>query len=163
VNRSVESILRRLIAKSFPELKRLRIAIEFGELDPETCFFYYEQAGRFQITVSNDLQRAPRPVLEGGIAHELCHLVHDTRLHPYQRALALERYTRSAIYRMRDERKTELRQLASGYGPQLLAFLSYAKTLGFHFTRRHGLLRSEIALRLRKHTAAPSGYNQEWV
>ena len=121
------------------------------------------EAGRYLVTVSNCFRTAPRRVLEGGIAHELSHILRDSRLGPWQRELAFGRYARSSAYRMRDERNTELRQLARGYGPQLLAFLSYAKTLGFHFTRQHGLLRSEIALRLRKHTAAPSGYNQEWV
>jgi hypothetical protein len=138
-----------MVAKSFPELKRFRIAIQFGELDRDTCFFYYLETGRYRITVSDCLRRAPRRVLEGGIAHELSHIVHDSRLGPYQRDLAFQRYARSAAYRMRDERNTELRQIDRGYGPQLLSFVSYAKTLGFRFTREHGLLRAEIASRLR--------------
>jgi hypothetical protein len=158
VNRSLQAILRRVIAKGFPELKRLRIAIGFGPLDRDTCFFYYIEAGRYQITVADALRPAPRRALEGGIAHELSHILRDSRLGPYQRKLAFDRYARSASFRTRDERATELRQIERGYGPQLLAFLSYARTLGFRFTREHGLLRAEIArcLQARRLSAAPA-------
>ena len=154
MTRSPDAILRRIVANSFPDLKRLRIAIEFGELDRDTCFFYSVEAGRYRITVSNCLRRAPRRVLEGGIAHELAHIVQDSRLGPRQRDLAYQRYDRSPAYRMRDERKTDLRQIDRGYGPQLLAFLSYARRLGFRFTRQHGLLSAEISSRLRMHERA---------
>ena len=148
MNRSLDAILRRMVARSFPELQRHRIAIEYGELDRDTCFFYGREAGRYLITVSNCFRSAPRRVLEGGIAHELSHILRDSRLGPWQRELAFGRYARSSAYRMRDERSTDLRQIDRGYGPQLLAFLSYAKTLGFRFTSEHGLLRGEISRRL---------------
>jgi len=151
-----------MVAKSFPELKRLRIAIEFGELDRDTCFFYCLEAGRYRILISDCLRRAPRRVLEGGIAHELSHIVVDSRLGPRQRDLAFQRYALSAAYRIRDERETDLRQIRRGYGRQLLAFLSYGKTLGFRFTREHGLLRAEIGSRLRMYAQArPRAYNEE--
>jgi len=161
VNRSLDAILRRIVARSFPELKRHRIAIRFGELDRDTCFFYCQEAGRYRITVSNCLRPAPPRVLEGCIAHELSHILQDSRLGRWQRELAFERYSRSAVYRMRDERRTDLRQLGLGYGPQLLAFLSYAKTLGFRFTREDGLLRGEISRRLYMQTGAAAAYNRE--
>ena len=160
MNRSLDAILRRMVALSFPELKRLRIAIQFGELDPDACFFYCLDAGRYRITVSNGLGRAPRRVLEGGIAHELSHILRDSRLGPWQRDLAFGRYVRSSAYRMRDERGTDLRQIGRGYGPQLLAFLAYAKALGFRFTREHGLLRSEISRCLYMQKQAAPLYNK---
>ena len=151
-----------MIARSFPELKRLRIAIELGALDRDTCFFYSHHSGRYQITVSDCLGRAPLRVLEGGIAHELSHIVEDSRLGPRQREIALDRYARSAGFRMRDERATDLRQIARGYGPQLLAFLSYARALGFRFTRQHGLIPSEISSRIRgRANGRPPAYNGE--
>ena len=149
MSRSLDDILRRVVAKGFPELKRLRIAIEFGELDPDTCFFYDQEAGRYRITVNDILRGAPTRALEGGIAHELAHIVHDSRLGRRQRELALARYARSAAYRMRDERSTDMRQIERGYGPELLAFLSFARTLRIRFTRAHGLVLSEISARLR--------------
>ena len=162
MNAHVQAILRRMIARSFPELKRLRIAIEFGPLDRDTCFFYSHDCGRYQITVSDCLRRGPRRVLEGGIAHELSHVVQDSRLGPRQREIALERYARSPGYRMRDERATDLRQIARGYGPQLLAFLSYARALGFRFTRQHGLIPPEISSRIRgRANGRPAAYNGE--
>jgi hypothetical protein len=161
VNRSLHAVIRLLVARSFPELKRHRIGIEFGELDRDTCFFYCLEAGRYRITVSNSLRRAPRRVLEGGIAHELSHILGDSGLGPRQRDLAFGRYARSRSYRMRDERETDLRQIDRGYGPHLLAFLSYAKTLGFRFTREHGLVPAEISRRLHMQKHAPPAYNRK--
>ena len=161
MNRSLGAILRPMVARRFPELKRHRIAIEFGELDRDTCFFYGWEAGRYLITVSNCFRPAPRRVLEGGIAHELSHILRDSRLGPWQRELAFGRYARSSAYRMRDERSTDLRQIDRGYGPQLLAFLSYSKTMGFRFTSEHGLLRAEISRRLSVQKHARTAYNVE--
>jgi hypothetical protein len=152
VNRSLDGVLRRVVARAYPELQRHRIAIEFGGLSPDACFFYYQQGGRYGITVSDLLRKAPRRVLEGGVAHELSHIVHDSRPGPSQRERGLRRYARSAAYRMRDERETDLRLIERGYGRQLLAFLSYAGRLGFRFTRQHGLIRAEIVSRLRTQT-----------
>jgi hypothetical protein len=149
VSHSLDAILRRIVATAFPELKRLRIAVEFGALDPDTCFFYGVEAGRYRITVADSFRSAPSRVLQGGIAHELAHILRDSRLAPRQRELAFERYARSAAYRRRDERATDLRQLERGYGPQLLSFVSYARTLGFRFTQDHGLLPGEVASLLR--------------
>ena len=142
-------------------MKRLHIAIDFGALDRDTCFFYYEDAGRYRITVSDFLRGAPRRVLEGGIAHELSHILRDSRLGPRQRELACQRYARSAAYRTQDERGADLLEIERGYGPQLLAFLTYARKRGFRFTREHGLLAAEITCRLRIYKRSAPAYNRD--
>src|SRR5438309_3302825 len=98
------SILRRLVARGFPELKRLRIRIDFDELSDDECLRYDWESGRYRIRINEFLRGAPRRVLEGGIAHELCHILADSRLGPFQRQLAYDYYARSAKYRIRDER-----------------------------------------------------------
>jgi hypothetical protein len=83
-------------------------------------------------------------VLEGGMAHELCHIDADLRLGRYQREFAWGRYATSRWCRMREERATEVRVIELGYGPQLLAFVCFARRLGYSFAREHGLLYPEI-------------------
>lgn len=142
-------ILRRIVAKAFPELKRLDIAIDFGELDPDDCFFYHVERGRYIITVSDSFRQASRPVLEGGIAHELSHILHDSRVAPMQRELAFARYSRLVAYKRRDEQDADIRQIQRGYGGQLLAFFGHARSLGYRFKRENGLTRAEISRAVR--------------
>jgi hypothetical protein len=66
------------------------------------------------------------------------------RMGRYQRELAWDRYERSRWSRIREEQATERRVLALGYGPQMLAFLRYARRLGYSFSREHGLPYGEI-------------------
>jgi hypothetical protein len=143
-------LLSRVVAIGFPELRRLRIPIAFKDLPEEECFACEYDGGLYSVSISRALRNAPRRVLEGGIAHELSHILHDSRLGPWQRDLAYERYRRSAAYRYRDERATEVRQIERGYGPQLVELLRYARRLGQRFTREDGLMPGEIVRRMRK-------------
>jgi hypothetical protein len=143
-DRRLNRILRLLIARSFPRLRRLPIAISWGRSESE-LLSYMENEGRYCIPVNDCLRPASRLVLEGGIAHELCHIDADVRLGPFQRQLAWDRYLQSRWSRMREERDTERRVIALGYGPHLLAFVRYARRLGHSFSREHGLLYAEIS------------------
>jgi hypothetical protein len=151
----LDRILRRLVATAYPELKRLRIAIAFAPLADDTLLRYDCADGRFSISVGDLLREAPIRVLEGGIAHELAHLVRDSALAPRLLARAYGRYDRSRFYRARDERATDRLAIERGLGPQLLAFLVYARSRGYRFTPEHGLHTREIAaLCARSRTAA---------
>jgi hypothetical protein len=103
------------------------------------------QNDQFLIWVNESLRPAPARVLEGGIAHELCHIDADVRTGPYARRLAWDRYLQSRWCRIREERATERRVLELGYGVQLLAFIQFAHRLGYSFSREHGLLYAEIS------------------
>jgi hypothetical protein len=98
-NTRLERILRQLICRSFPEPRRLRIGIGFDDLEPANCLEYHMLDGRFGIAVSPLLKEAPRKALEGGIAHELAHIVRDRQLGPLQRDWAFERFASSAASR----------------------------------------------------------------
>ena len=111
---------------------------------------YTVHEGQCRIAVNHCLKEAPRPVLQGGLAHELCHIQADLGLRGYQRDLAWRRYAESRWCRMREERATEERVIALGYGPHLLALMRYAKRFGYSFSREHGLLYAEIVHRLEK-------------
>lgn len=135
-------IVRRLIVRSFPRLRRLNVIIDWREIDDLLC--YSMRGDSYFIAVSDCLRDAPSRVLEGGMAHELCHIDADVRLGPFQRYLAWNRYFQSRYCRIREERAVELKAIESGYGPQLLAFVQFAHRAGFRFTREHGLLYPEI-------------------
>jgi hypothetical protein len=100
--------------------------------------------GAHLIRVNECLGAATSQVLEGGIVHELCHIDADLRLGRYQRELAWRRYAASRWCRMREERATEVRVIDLGYGRHLLAFVRFARRLGYSFTMENGLLYPEI-------------------
>jgi hypothetical protein len=138
----LDRILRHMVRKSFPRLRRRAITIGWGAKDE--LFYYTSDTGQYLIAVNRSLQAAPRRVLEGGIAHELCHIDADLRLGVYPRQLAWNRYAESRWYRMRNERATEREAVALGYGPQLRELIRFARRLGYTFAREHGLLYAEI-------------------
>ncbi len=149
----LERILRQLLCRSFPELRRLRIGIGFDELEPGNCLEYYTLAGRFGIAVSPLLKEAPLKALVGGIAHELAHIVRDHRLGPLQRDWAFERFALSRTYRFREERATDRRAVERGYGPHLMALAAFARRIGIRFERENGLLTNEIVCLHRRFAA----------
>ena len=149
-------LLRRLIARSFPRLRLLGITIAWGGGDD--LLYYAVQGGNRLIRVNECLRPASTRALEGGIAHELCHVDADLRLRPYQRELAWARYGSSRWYRMREERAAEMRAIELGYGPNLLTFIRFARKIGYSFSREHGLLYAEI-LRAMRTPAYPSFQN----
>src|SRR5690242_12104460 len=100
-------ILRSVIRGGFRELAGTKIALRFGDYD---CWMYYERAGprSFNLGVDHSLEAAPRRVLEGGFAHELAHILRDSRLSGCQLDRAFTRYRDSQAWRIRDERNTDL-------------------------------------------------------
>jgi hypothetical protein len=139
-----------MIAQAYPELRRRRVGIAFGELGPETLFRYAWDQGRFSILVGEEFRKAPAAVLEGGIAHELAHLVRDGRHRPPALHRAFERYERSRCYRIRDERATDRLAIDRGFGPQLLAMMRWSRAHGVRFRAEDGLHSREIAAHCRR-------------
>lgn len=137
-------VLRRLILRSFPTLRRRTIAIGWGPEDQDELLYYAAAGEQYRIVVHPCFEAAPRRALEGGIAHELCHMEADLRLGRYPRQLAWERYARSSWYRTRNERTTERRAIELGYGAHLLELIRFARKLGYTFEREHGLFYAEI-------------------
>jgi len=131
-----------MVVRSFPRLRPLPITIAWSAGDD--LLWYSVENGHHRIRVNDCLRRASTGVLQGGMAHELCHVDADLRLGPYPRQLASGWYARSHWRRMHEERATEVHVIALGYGPQLLTFVRYARKLGYSFTREHGLLYPEI-------------------
>jgi hypothetical protein len=135
-------ILHQMVRRSFPRLRRRAIAIGWGAKDE--LFYYTADKEQYLVAVSPSLRGAPRRVLEGGIAHELCHIDADLKLGAYPRQLAWNRYSESRWYRMRNERATEHQAIALGYGRHLMELIRFARRLGYTFEREHGLFYAEI-------------------
>jgi len=138
----LNSILRHMVRRSFPKLRRRAIAIGWGAEDE--LFYYTVDADRYLIAVNPSFKGAPKRALQGGIAHELCHIDADLRLGAYSRQLAWNRYLGSRWYRMRNERATERQAIALGFGRHLMELIRYAHRLGYTFEREHGLFYAEI-------------------
>jgi len=138
----LNSLLRRLIVRSFPSLRRHVILIAWANQDELLCYSVHGQER--WITVSDYLKQARCSAIEGGIAHELCHIELELCLGPYQRGLAWERYSRSRWHRIREERYVEARAIELGYRDQLLELIRFTRRLGFTFDREHGLSYAEI-------------------
>jgi hypothetical protein len=147
----LNSILRHMVSRSFPKLRRRAIAIGWGAQDE--LFYYTADWKEYLIAVNPSLEGAPRRVLEGGIAHELCHIDADLRLGAWSRRLAWDRYLESRWYRMRNEHATERQAIVLGYGCHLMELIRYAHRLGYTFEREHGLFYAEI-LRLTRRPAS---------
>lgn len=141
-------ILRAMVARSFPRLRRLDIEIGWGA--EEDLLYYAPRQGRYEIRVNERLRGAPRRAIEGGLAHELCHIEADMRLGRVQKRLAWERYLRSKRFFTREERAVEMRVLELGWGAELLAFVRHARRLGYDFSREDGLVYGEIWRALRQ-------------
>jgi hypothetical protein len=150
-------ILHLMIRRSFPRLRRRAIAIGWGAEDE--LFYYTVDAEQYLIAVNPSLRGAPRRALEGGIAHELCHIDADLKLGLFPRQLAWNRYSESRWYRMRNERATEHQAIALGYGRHLMELIRFARRLGYTFAREHGLFYAEIlrAEALRGHARQAGG------
>ena len=150
----LDRILRWMIRRSFPRLRRRAIAIGWGA--EEELFYYTADGEHYLIAVNPALQRAPRRVLEGGVAHELCHIDADLRLGVYARQLAWSRYSESRWYRMRNERATEQQAVALGYADELMALIRFARGLGYTFARENGMSYAEIVISSRSDRSLPS-------
>src|SRR5947209_13743819 len=97
----LDRIVRHMILRSFPRLRRPPITISWGLEDG--LLDYVEEPLHHSIRVNDCLLGAPRRVLEGGIAHELCHIDAGLRTGPFQRQLAWDRYFASRWSRTREE------------------------------------------------------------
>ena len=140
---SLRPVLKSVIRRAFPELKHKHFTLSVGCCD---SWMYYESIGPgcVRICVDESLLGAPHRVLAGCFAHELSHILRDSRMRPAQRLVAFVRYNSSALYRTRDERQTDLEVIRRGYGGPLLAFMLYAQARGYEWQRNEGLTIPEV-------------------
>jgi hypothetical protein len=141
----INSILRQVIRHGFPDLARKTIVLSIGEY---ADWMFYEPAGQsrgsFIIGVDVSLLGASRRVIAGGLAHELAHIVRDSRMRRWQRDRAYSLYFTSPAFRTRDERETDREAIARGYGRELLELMLFGRARGGLWGREDGLTLPEV-------------------
>jgi hypothetical protein len=142
---SIDAILRQVIRRGFPELARMHIAMTIGEFED---WMFYEPTGpggrSFVIGVDTSLLDVSRRVIAGGFAHELAHILRDSRIGRYRLERAWPLYFTSQAFRIRDERETDREAIARGYGPELLALMLFGRARGYLWSREDGLTVPEV-------------------
>lgn len=141
---SLEEIRDEMIIKSFPELIREDIQIEYLSLaDALLQHGGFTEEG-FYIEVDYSLKNCPKTIIQGGMAHELSHVLTD-----YNRnigASLIDRILYKCIknYKTMDERNTDLQVVIRGYGKELLDFLEYSEKEGYPHYKEDGLSIREL-------------------
>jgi hypothetical protein len=135
----LEKIRDEIIKKAFPELKEEDIQIEYKKLDDALVEWGALTGEGFYLEVDEGLKNAPRDVLEGGIAHDLCHVVSEKEQGRFESWLDGVLYRNFKRYMRLDERNTDVEAVLRGYGQQLLTFLEYAEKEGHPRYREDGL------------------------
>lgn len=135
----LNQIIAEIVPQAFPELAGKKIELEYVRLDDASfdCVSYREH---YWIRVDKDMASAPRRVLVGGLAHELCHFILNKKETVWQ---ALK-YKLSKSYRIIVERNTDLETIKRGFGPQLLALARYNETQNDGYDAESGLSAAEL-------------------
>ncbi|MEA1994321.1 MAG: hypothetical protein U9N35_08025 [Euryarchaeota archaeon] len=138
----LKSIRDEVIKKGFLELLDEDIQIEYTSLE-DALFEYGELSEEgYYIEVDESLKNASQKVIEGGLAHELSHIVIDRDLGDISVETPSEKMFRR--YKTLDERNTDLTVILRGFGSQLLALLKYSENKGFSHYREDGLSIREV-------------------
>ena len=141
----IDFILRKVIRRGFPELVRKKFVLSVGDYDD---WMFYEPAGEgrgsYVIGVDKSLVGAPRRVIAGCFAHELAHIVRDSRMGRCRLNRAWSLYFSSAAFRIRDERETDREAIVRGYGPELRALMLFGRARGYRWDREDGLTLPEV-------------------
>ena len=118
---------------------------------------YYEPGqgrGSFVLSVDRSLLGAPWRVIAGGFAHELAHILRDSRIGRWQLDRAWSLYFTSRTFRIRDERETDREAIARGYGRDLLELMLFGRARGCLWRREDGLTLPEVHRMVRRGTLA---------
>jgi hypothetical protein len=112
-----------LIPRHFPELQRETILFQIQESKEwELCYDPDIRKGNHHIKCTPRYVILPRPIIVGGIAHELSHMVHDVPFFYAGTLMAQGRtYNTNKKARTREERETDERVIQRGLGNELLA------------------------------------------
>ncbi len=147
---NLTKIRDRIIIKSFPELMDYDIQVEYNDLKDALLEYGELSEEGFYIEVDTSLENAPEKVIEGGMAHELSHILTDKKESKNLTFRDKLAYKLSEKYRTLDERNTDLLVIIRGFGNQLLTFLKYAEEKGFPHYKEDGLSIREIEALLSK-------------
>jgi len=142
----LEEIRDEIIKQAFPELLDEDVRIEYKHLDDALIECGGLTPEGFYIEVDNSLKDAPRVVKEGGIAHDLGHIVVQKQLGSRKSLRDRLAYKISPRYKTLDERNTDLMIIIRNYGRPLIEFMRYAEKKGFPYYKEEGLSIRELEI-----------------
>ncbi|MBU2522941.1 MAG: hypothetical protein KKE23_01470 [Nanoarchaeota archaeon] len=118
----LRNVLDEIVSNSFPELKKQKINLKYEKLS-EYLFNFGGTMNHYWISVESTLKKASKKLIQGGIAHELCHIVNDMNLSKYMKRNDLKLYKKNSRYRQMDERHNDLQVILRGYGIHLIELI----------------------------------------
>ena len=136
-------VLEEIISKSFPELSKQKIKIRYEKM-PSALFAFDGIMNHYHISVDSTLKKASKKLIQGGLVHELCHIVNEMNLSKYMKRNDLKLYGKNSHYRQLDEKNTDLQVIMRGYGSHLLELIGRGK-------KDEGLTLKEVKKLLRRH------------
>jgi hypothetical protein len=142
---NLDELKDEIVIKGFPELLDEDIKIEYQELE-EGMFSQGEfKGGGYYIDVDETLKEAPKEVLEGGIAHEISHIVIAKKTGRLEKLMDDILYRIYGKYESLVERNTDIQTIMRGYGKQLLEMMRYSEgKMGYNHFKEDGLSIAEI-------------------
>lgn len=131
------NIVNRLIAKSFPELKNDKIAVEERNTKKWRAHAIYSIFG-LKILVSNQLREFPERKIKRILIHELCHLVEFKQLGYLRTKIDFVIYLLSKKHRTKIEREANILMIRKGYGKLVLSACkeNLARGLGYFLSEK---------------------------
>ncbi len=112
-------LVKTLIKKSFPSLKKIRIGIKEKKLR-KSSMKAIKIFDCYYILIHPYFRNKSRKAIIGALAHELCHLEDLKKKNFLQLITDSIRYILSKKHKQKIERKTDIRTVQKGYGKELL-------------------------------------------
>jgi len=141
-----------VIGRGYPELNSEEVEIDYEKTRNKWLLYYCRNHSGFYIRVNSLLRDAPPRMKEGGIAHELSHVVAEKTRGKRTVAKSYQLYHTFKIFRDLEERSIDLDVILRGFGLGLAELFEYAKRDNIPYADDLGLSSEEIRalLRLRK-------------
>ena len=142
------AIKDRIVTMGYPELSQVRIRLDWVK-SKDAYFEYGTVGGDYFIDVDRKLRNSSIPVIEGGMAHEISHILLDHSLNPVLRFLDDKLHSYWERYQVWDERRTDILTIERGFGSELIEFTKYANKRREKFTKKDCLSLAEMRRVLR--------------
>lgn len=146
---NLREILDDVIKRAFPELLSEDIKIEYKKLKDAMLEYGMLSSEGAYIEVDKSLKEAPVNVIQGGMAHELAHILIDLKIGKRKSLNDKLAYRISKRYKTLDERNTDLEVILRGFGSELCEFLIYCEKEGYDHYKEDGLSLRELKILLK--------------
>lgn len=141
--RDLNLVKDRVILNCLPELLDTHIEVAYEKLN-DAYFTYKRKSNIYHLSVDISLKDAPRDVIEGGMVHDLVHILFEENMNLLGRFFDNLLYLINKRYETRLERKVDLFVLKRGYGKELLKFVQYANNRREEYLPSDGLTQREL-------------------